>query len=107
VTHSPNATHVYRFTFVVFPKPSNPQYGEADGAYAVVFVNEVIAEAAEAAARGLIDQAGWDVEELDDWTPMNPGDDAPGTAWREYFAQAREDGICVAFHTWPVRAPRA
>jgi hypothetical protein len=98
---------VYTFTFIVRPKPSNPQHGEADGAYAVVFVNDVVSETAEAAARALVEASGWDIEELDDWAPMNPGDDAPGTVWRAYYLQAREDGICVAFHTWPVLAPTA
>ena len=95
---------MYAFTFIVRPRPSNPQHGEVDGAYAVVFVNEAVHEIAEAAARGLVEDAGWDVEELDDWAPMNPGDDALGTAWREYFTQAREEGSCVVFHTWPVLA---
>jgi hypothetical protein len=96
---------VYTFTFIAHPKPSHPEYGVIDGAYATVFVNDVIAESAEAAARALIDEAGWDIEELDDWAPMNPGDDAPGTAWHEYYAQARQDGICALFNRWPVGAP--
>jgi len=98
---------VHTFTFIVRPKPSHPRHGAADGAYAVVFVNEVVSEIAEASARALIEDVGWDIEELDDWAPVNPGDDAPGTAWGEYFAQAREDGICVVLHTWPVLSPRA
>lgn len=40
-------------------------------------VNDPVAESAEAAARDLIDESGWDVEELDDWAPMNVGG-APG-----------------------------
>ena len=98
---------MYTFTFITHPKPSHRRYGEVDGAYATVFVNDPVAESAGAAARGLIEDAGWDVEELDDWGPMNPGDDAPGTEWAEHYAQARQDGICAVFHTWPVGAPDA
>ena len=93
---------MYTFTFIAHPKPSHPEYGELDGAYATVFVNDVVPESAEAAARELVEDAGWDIEELDDWAPMNPGDDAPGTKWHEYYAQARIDGICALFNTWPV-----
>lgn len=96
---------MYTFTFIAHPKPSHQLYGEVAGAYANVFVNDVVAKSAEAAARSLIEEAGWDIEKLDDWAPMSPGDDAPGTEGAEYYAQAREDGICAVFHTWPVGEP--
>ena len=96
---------MYTFTFVAHPAPSNPRYGEADGAYATVFVNDPVAASAEAAARGLLGELGWEIEELDDWAPMNLGDDDPGTEWHQFYQEARRDGLCVVLHTWPVGAP--
>lgn len=60
---------MFKFTFVAYPKPSHPRYGEVDGAYATVFVKDPVAASADVAARELVDEALWDIEELDDWAP--------------------------------------
>ena len=54
---------MYTFTFIAHPKPSHPRYGEIDGAYATVFVNDVVGGYVDAAtAEGFA--GDWDLERL-------------------------------------------
>jgi len=96
---------VYFLSFEAHPKPTHRDYGEVDGAFAAVFVNESIADAAEAAARAFIEQVGYDVGELDESHPVELDSFPPGHPSREQFEQALIDGIVVTFHEWPVGAP--
>jgi len=96
---------VYFLSFEAHPKPAHPDYGRVDGAFAAVFVNESVADAAEAAARSFIEEAGWDVGELDASHPVELASFPPGDPSRERFEQALIDGIVVTFHQWPVGAP--
>ena len=96
---------MYFLSFEAHPKPTHPDYGEVDGAFAAAFVNESIAGAAEAAARAFIEEAGWDVSDLDVSHPVELESFPPGDPRREQFEQALIDGIVVTFHQWPVGAP--
>jgi hypothetical protein len=70
-----------------------------------LFVREPIQAAAEAAARSLIDEQGWQVEELDEAYPADIGMYPPQHPSRERFEQAQVDSIVATFHRWPVGAP--
>jgi len=96
---------VFFFTFLAHPKPSNAAYGQVDGAYVNVWVNDPLEASAEAAAQELVEQTGWDVERREDVLPLAADHYAEGEAGREYMQQAREDGICAVFHRWNADAP--
>jgi hypothetical protein len=91
--------------YAVFPKPTHPEYGAVDGAYVSLFVNEPVQAAAELAAGGLIEQQGWEIEELEEAYPVELDRYPPGHPNREQFEQAHVDGIVARFHRWPVGAP--
>jgi hypothetical protein len=96
---------VHYFVIEAHPKPGSELYGRVDGAYVSCWVNNPIRDAAEAEARALIDEAGWDAEATDtaDWLDDDHyGVDQPE---REYFEQARVDGIVAVYHRWHVGAP--
>jgi hypothetical protein len=98
---------VFFLLFEVHPKPENPVYGEVDGAFAAAFVNDSSLGQAEIAARKFIDEAGWDIEGLDDSHRValeSLTRDHPGYA---KVQQAMVDGIVVTFHEWPVGADDA
>ena len=96
---------MYFFSFEVFPKHTNPEYGRVDGAFAAVFVNDSVQRAAETAARDLIEEAGWEIDGLDDVRPVTLDSFPLGDPNRDKFEQALVDGIVVTFHQWPVGAP--
>ena len=94
--------------FLVFeahPKPIHADYGRVDGAFVAVFVNEPVPAAAEAAARAFIEEAGWDVAELDQSYPAELESFPLGHPSRDRFEQALIDGIVATFNRWPVGAP--
>ena len=93
---------MFFLTFEVRPKPSHPVYSEVGGAVAAVFVNEVVQGAAEAAARESMDEAGWEVGELDKAYPVELDAFPQGDRSRARFEQALKDGIAVTYHAGPV-----
>jgi hypothetical protein len=95
---------MFFLTFEARPKPSHPAYDEVGGALAAVFVNEMVQGAAEAAAREFMDEAGWDVGELDKAYAVELDAFPQGDRSRARFEQALKDGIAVTYHAWPVGA---
>ena len=95
---------MFFLTFETRPKPSHPAYGEVEGALAAVFVNEVVQDAAEAVAREFMDDAGWDVGELDKAYAVELDAFPQGHRSRARFEQALKDGIAVTYHAWPAGA---
>jgi len=96
---------VYFLVFEAHPNPAHPDYGRVDGAFAAVFVNESIPSAAEAAARAFIEEAGWDVAELNESHPVELDSFPADHPSRERFEQALIDGIVVTFNQWPLGVP--
>jgi hypothetical protein len=95
---------MFFLSFETRPKPAHPAYDEVGGAVAALFVNEVVQDAAEAAAREFMDDAGWDVGELDQAYAVELDAFPPGHRSRARFEQALKDGIAVTYHAWPVGA---
>ena len=93
---------MFFLTFEARPKPSHPAYEEVGGAVAAVFVNEVVQGAAEAAAREFMDDAGWEVGDLDKAYPVELDAFPQGDRSRAKFEQALKDGIAITYHAWPV-----
>ena len=93
------------FMFRTHPKPSHAEYGVVDGAYVSCWVADPVSSSAETAARGLIEEAGWDVESLDESYPTSLDDYGADDPSRPYVQQAAVDGIYAIFHRWPVGAP--
>jgi hypothetical protein len=92
---------MFFLTFEARPKPSHPAYDDVGGALAAVFVNEVVQGAAEAAAREFMDEAGWDVGELDKAYAVELDAFPQGHRSRARFEQALKEGIAVTYHAWP------
>ena len=98
---------MFFLTFEARPKPSHPAFDEVGGAVAALFVNEVVQDAAEAAAREFMDNAGWDVGELDKAFAVELDAFPQGDRRRARFEQALKDGIAVTYYAWPVGAAGA
>jgi hypothetical protein len=96
---------VFRLVYLAHPKPSSPDYGVIDGAYASCWVKEPVIEAADTAAREFLEAEGWDIEELDEAYRVSDETCLPGAVGRDLFEQVQNDGIVVQLHTWPVGAP--
>lgn len=96
---------VFFFVFLAPPTPLHPEYGAVDGAYVSCWVNDPVEASAEAAARGLIEAAGWDVDKRDEAYLLVDDHYAPDQDGYERVAQARVDGICATFHRWALGAP--
>ena len=93
------------FVFLAHPSPSHEDYGTVDGAYVSCWVNDPVEASAEAAARALIEEAGWDIDERDVAYPLADDHYTPDQSGFANMQQARTDGICAVFHTWDVGAP--
>jgi hypothetical protein len=96
---------MYEFIFEVFPKPSNQdyqEYGTMDGAVAHAFVHGASEQGdAEAIARSLIEERGWDIER--DTAPVARflvSPPASALAAR-YYDRAFVDGSAVCFSIYP------
>ena len=96
---------MHYFMFLAHPKPSSREYGVTDGAYVSCWVNDPIGGSAEVAARALIEEAGWDVDEREEAYPVDDTYYAPDDSGFERYKQAHLDGICAVFHRWAVGAP--
>ena len=91
-------------SFEVHPKPENPAYGELESVFAAAFVNETTAGRAELVARKFLENAGWDIEGVDE-THRVALESLPRThPAHTKVQQALVDGIVVTFHEWPVGA---
>jgi len=91
--------------YEVHPRPSHPEYGIIDGAYASIWVNQYVQEAAERVALEFLDRNLWDVESLDEAYPVTLDLYEQGHIGRERFQQAVVDGVVGTFFRWPVGAP--
>ena len=92
---------MFFLTFETRPKPSHPAFEEVGGAVAALFVNEVVQDAAEAAAREFLDNAGWEVGDLDKAYAVELDTYPQGHRSRARFEQALQEGIAVTYHAWP------
>jgi hypothetical protein len=97
---------MYFLVLEAYPKPSHPEYGSVDGAYASCFVNAESANAAEADARFLLDKIGWDVERIEEAARQIERTELRGNGvGLERYDQALTDSIVVTLHEFPVGAP--
>jgi hypothetical protein len=95
------------------PEPGSDDFGSAGGAYVNCYVDADDLRTAELRAIALIEQHGWRPQRFDTWqlTCVDCAGDAPpdydGPSARELVEQARIDGECCIFHTFPIDAPDA
>jgi hypothetical protein len=93
------------FVIEAHPKTSNELYGKVDGAFVSCWANNPLRDVAEAEARAFIEQNGWNADELDTAEWVEDDDYPIDKLTREYFEQAKTDGLVVVFHRWDVGAP--
>lgn len=91
--------------YEVHPKPSHPEYGAIDGAFASIWVNEWAQAPAEAVARELIEVNLWDCEALEEAYPVTLDLYSETDVGRARFEQALVDGVVGTFFRWQVGAP--
>jgi hypothetical protein len=90
---------MFCFEFQALPKPSQLDLSTHAGAFANCWVQRESLAAAEAAARALIDTAGWTVSSLDRSAIVTR--ETQAAEGMAYFEQAEIDGEVVVFHMWP------
>jgi hypothetical protein len=93
---------VYHLVYLVFPKPTHPEYGELDGAYASCWVKDPVLERADRAARTFIGESSWDIEAQGEVHEVSPESCPPGAEGREHFEKAQLDGLACVFYAWPL-----
>jgi hypothetical protein len=96
---------MYWLMLFAHPQPANSEYGTVDAAWVSCFVNTDDAEEAEASARSLLADGGWDTEELEDAKPVVREDLLGNADALEKFDQALVDGVVVTINSWNVGAP--
>ncbi len=96
---------MYFLVYEVSPKPAHRCYGEVDGAFVSLFVNEHIKEPAVAAAEDFVASDGWDIVAFTEAYAVSLEDYPPGHESRDRYLQAEQDGVVATFHTWPIGAP--
>jgi hypothetical protein len=106
-THDSKIVQMWSVILLTEPRTESPDFGDAGGAFATVFVVNPYEEKALEAARALVESHGWRVSALDTMEWIELEDFPPGAPGRELCEQAMVDGICARFHRWPVDAPDA
>ena len=90
------------FVYEAYPKPSSPEYEQVDGAFVSCWIDERIESIADALARAVIEEQGWDVQERDQSYEVAEGNYEEGSDSIELFRQAVLDGCVMTFHSWPI-----
>jgi hypothetical protein len=104
---------VFFLRIIARPAPGSEDFGHEGGAYVNCYVDAEDLRSAELRAIDLIRQDGWKPERFDTWqlTCADCADDTPpdygAPSSRSLVEQARIDGGCCVFHTWPIDAPDA
>ena len=98
-----NDSTIHYFRFLAHPKPSNAEYGVVDGAWVSCWVLDPVLASAEAEARDVLEEAGWDVELLEESSVVDENNIPQSAA--SYIDQVRQDGLVAVFNTWDVGAP--
>ncbi|WP_416666697.1 hypothetical protein [Egbenema bharatensis] len=90
------------FTIHAIPDPESEHAETAGGAYANCWIDFKQRDGAEVLARYYIEESGWISEaiEEEDWVEEKDYADNPEVL--EYFQEAREDGMCIVFHVYPI-----
>jgi len=101
---------VFFVRIVASPKPGSDDFGSAGGAYVNCYVDADDLRSAELRAIDLIQQHGWRPERFDTWqlTCAECANDASSEdepSAKELVEQARVDGECCVFYSWPIDAP--
>ena len=87
------------------PRPESDDYGTVDAGWASCFVNTADASEAEARARDLLADTGWDSEELEDSKVVSREEYEQDPEMLAKFDQALSDGVVITLHAWDVGAP--
>ncbi len=93
---------MYFVMLLAHPKPQHPEYGETDGAYASCWVDAHDAVVAESRARSLLDEVGWDTEEVEESYAVQRQQYESDPKTLSLYDQALQDGVVASLHSWPV-----
>ena len=93
------------------PEPGSDEFGTPGGAYVNCYVDADDLRTAEIRAIGLIQLHGWQPVRFETWqltcvdcaSDTSSEEGAPST--RQLVEQAKIDGECCVFYTWPIDAP--
>jgi hypothetical protein len=84
------------------PQPGEPAFAEYGGAMINVYTTELAEQAAVALAIRGVNEAGWQLQAVDETYLLTRADLAGATPeGMAYFEQALLDGVVVVIHTYP------
>ena len=101
---------VFMVRMLASPEPGCDEFGTFGGAYVNCYVDADDLRTAEIRAISLIQLRGWQPQRFETWqlTCIDCADDVPANesapSTRELVEQARVDGECCVFYTWPIDA---
>ena len=93
---------MYFFTFQASPTPDAKELHTAGGAYVSCWIQHSDRHAAEQRARDLIQEYGWEVEELEEGAIVSSADYDRDDEDREFYEQALVEREVLVFNTWPI-----
>ena len=89
-------------TFEAIPRHDSPEASEVGGAYVTCWIAANDMHEAELDARQHIHESGWIVGERTETSVIERADVEDDPDSLAYFDEARADGACFVFHTWPL-----
>lgn len=96
---------MYYLVLAVHPHADNPEHGTTEGGFASCWVNVPLPAEADAEARGILAESGWEVEEaIEEPRKVGRGDYGGDPAKLDLFDEAEREGIAITLHTWEVGA---
>ena len=83
-----------------YPKESNPEINEVEGAYIDIWVKTGSAEDAVEKAKAYVDEEDWETDHIESVSEVKREDYADEPDSLEAFDEAIEKGISAVFYTW-------
>ena len=90
------------FTIHATPNPEGEHAETAGGAYANCWIDFKQRDGAEVLARYYIEESGWISEAIEEEDWVEEADYADDPEVLSYFQEAKEDGMCIVFHVYPI-----
>ena len=94
---------MYFFRFMVRPSEENEEYGKVAGAYANCWVSINSLPQAEKKIRQYLAEGYWRVEKIDEVLVTRMKDNLEDPESLRYYREAKEEGLCVVLHKWPLK----
>lgn len=95
---------MFLFVIEAIPKPTSPHFEEVGGAYVQCWIDFIQEQGAEHLARYYLEEEGWQPLHVEEVHFLGREDIEDDSDSLPYFLEAKQDGLSLVFHTWPIGA---